>query len=123
MRFAASVIVTFAFLAGVAQADELKVKGFNFGQVELGTTVSGEITAESKEETVSWNGAALTALNGNSGWFDAVGVNGCDQAITPDGCTFGLSFRPADRGRFEAMFCFLDVLPLDGCAIVRGQVR
>lgn len=125
MRFAASVLVAFALLAGVAQADEIVIKGFNFGKIELGQTVSGAITAQSKaDQPIPWNGATFSALNSNSGWFDLVGTNQCGSAIPLEGCAFQLEFRPGSTGRFEARFCFGLFDPsLDGCTIVRGQVR
>jgi hypothetical protein len=118
MRFAAFVLVAFALLAGVAQADELKIKGFNFGRIELGQTVSGDITAQAKQPT-PFNGSAFASLNGHA-WFDFSSVRGCVDVIPVEGCTNTIQFRPADAGRLEAAYCFLD-LP-DACAIVRGQV-
>jgi hypothetical protein len=122
MRFAASVLVAFTLLAGAAQADEVKIKGFNFGQIELGQTVSGDITARAKQPS-GFNGSTFSALNPNSGVFDFSSVRGCVDVIPVEGCTNTITFRPADPGRFEATYCFGLFDPsLDPCAIIRGQV-
>jgi hypothetical protein len=132
-RILLAFLIVAALVPSVAEADPsaFKMTDLNFGNVTLGTPVSGTITLTNRSDTSPViTGWSFSALNSNSGWrYDSLTVGGsCLDLMdtrTPllpgEPCVLEVTFVPAEPGTYRAKAC-VSTGPYP-CSSVRGHVK
>jgi hypothetical protein len=136
--FAALVVaVTLVPSTANAEPSAFKMDALNFGNVSLGSTVSGTIKLTNRSDVPALiTGWSFSDDNGNSGLREFPAIGGPCQTLRNAGtplrpgetCVETLSFEPASPGAFRAKTCiFTDPYftkpALYPCSFVRGHVR